>query len=143
MRSSSPFYVLELFIPSVHGSLSLPGKRFQHTGLKDLFIEAGVVAEGSMSAVLEGRDYNRGVRVHKLAYEAFMRVALKGFYPWLNESHRADSRQVQTCLDEVGTLADELCKERHDEVFKSRVFQRFSDLFAEYTLHTNGPLSAF
>lgn len=37
-------------------------------------------------------------------------------------------------------------KERHDEVFKSRVFQRFSDLFAEYTLHlrnTNGPLSEF
>ena len=57
-----------------------------------------------------------------------------------------DSRQLQTCLDEIGTLADELSKERHDEVFKSRVFQRFSDLFAEYTLHlrnTNGPLSEF
>ena len=77
-----------------------------------------------MSAVLEGRNYNRGVRVHKLAYEEFMRVALEGFYFWLDESHPADSR----------TLADELSKERH-EVFKSRVFQRFSDLFAEYTLH--------
>ena len=133
------FHTLGTLIPII-------GKRFQHTGLKDLFIEAGVVAEGSVSAVLEGRNYNRGVRVHKLAYEAFMRVALEGFYPWLNESHRADSRQVQTCLDEIDTLADELCKERHDEVFKSRVFQRFSDLFAEYTLHlrnTNGPLSAF
>ena len=77
---------------------------------------------------------HRGVRVQKLAYEAFMRLALQGFYPWLNKSHPADSRQVQTCLDEIGTLADELCKERHD------------DLFAEYTLHlrnTNGPLSAF
>ncbi|WP_284128498.1 hypothetical protein, partial [Klebsiella pneumoniae] len=45
----------------------------------------------------------------------------------------------------IGTLADELSKESHDEVFKSRVFQRFSELFAEYTVHirnTNGPLSA-
>ena len=126
--------------------ISIIGKRFLHAGLKDLFIEAGVVAEGSVSAVLEGLNYNRGVRVHKLAYEAFMRVALKGFYPWLDESHPADSRQVKTCLDEIGTLAGELSKERDDEVFKSRVFQRFSDLFAEYTLHlrnTNGPLSEF
>ena len=45
--------------------ISIVGKRFLHAGLKDLFIEAGVVAEGSMSAVLEGRNNNRGVRVHK------------------------------------------------------------------------------
>ena len=61
------------------GTLISIGKRFLHAGLKDLFIEAGVVAEGSVSAVLEGRNYNRGVCVHKLAYEAFMRVALEGF----------------------------------------------------------------
>ena len=126
--------------------ISLIAKRFQDAGLKNLFIEAGVVAEGSVSAVLEGRNYNRGVRVHKLAYEAFMRVALEGFYQWLDESHPEDSRQVQTCLDEIGTLADELSKERHDKVYNSRVFQRFSEVFAEYTVHlrnTNVPLSAF
>ena len=38
--------------------ISIIGKRFLHAGLKDLFIEAGVVAEGSVSAVLEGRNYN-------------------------------------------------------------------------------------
>ena len=51
-----------------------------------------------------------------------MTVALEGFYPWLDESHPEDSHQVQTCLDEIGTLADELSKERHDQIFKSRVF---------------------
>ena len=44
-----------------------------------------------MSAVLEGRNYNRDVRVHKLAYESFKRVALEKFCPWLEESHAADS----------------------------------------------------
>ena len=101
---------------------SVIGKRCLHSGLKNLFIEAGVVAERSVSAVPEGRNYNRGVRVHKLAYEAFMRMALERFYPWLDESLTADSHQVQTCLDEIGIVADELCKQRHDEVFKSRVF---------------------
>lgn len=98
-------------------SISLIGKRFKDAGLKDLFVEAGVVAEGSVSAVLEGRNYKRGVCVHKLAYEAFMRVPLEGFYQWFDESHPEDSRQVQTCLDD--TLADELSKEKHDKVYKS------------------------
>ena len=64
-----------------------------------------------------------------------MKVAFTGFYLWLDESHPEDSRQVQTCLDEIGTLVDELSKERHNQVFNSRVSQRFSDLFAEYTVH--------
>ena len=55
--------------------------------------------------------------MHKLAYEAFMRVPLEGFYQWFDESHPEDSRQVQTCLDD--TLADELSKEKHDKVYKS------------------------
>ena len=81
--------------------------------------------------------------MHKLAYEAFMRVVLEEFYPMLDESHPLDSRQVQTCLHEIGTLADELSKEIHDEVFKSRVFQRFSELFAEYTVYPGPPMAPF
>ena len=67
------FHTLCTLIPVI-------SKRFQDAGLKDLFIEAGVVAEGSVSAVLEGRNYNRAACTKKLAYEAFTRVAhLKGF----------------------------------------------------------------
>ena len=69
--------VLRLGTFHIHGTLiSIIGKRFLHPGQKELFIEARVVAEGCVFAVLEGRNYNRGVRVQKLAYEAFMRVAL-------------------------------------------------------------------
>ena len=37
--------------------LSIIGKRFQDTGLKDLCMESRVVAEGSVSSLLEGRSY--------------------------------------------------------------------------------------
>ena len=50
--------------------LSIIWKRFQDAGLRDVFIESGVIAEGSVTAVLEGRRYNRAVRFHKLMYEA-------------------------------------------------------------------------
>ena len=33
--------------------------------LKDIFIEAEIVAEGSVNGVLDGKHYNRAVMVHK------------------------------------------------------------------------------
>ena len=72
--------------------------------------------------------------MHKRAYEAFMRVVLEGFYHLLDESHPVDNLQVQTCLDEIGTLADELCRERHDKVFQSRA--EFSSVFVSFLLNT-------
>ncbi len=41
------------------------GKRFRDAGLKDICIESGIVAEGSVNGVLDGKHYNRAVRVHK------------------------------------------------------------------------------
>ena len=39
--------------------LSTIGKRFQDAGLRDLSVESGVIAEGSISGVMEGHKYNR------------------------------------------------------------------------------------
>ena len=59
--------------------LSIAGTRFQDAGLGDLCIESGVIAEGSVAGVLDGRRYNRGVRLHKIMYEALMRLAWQRF----------------------------------------------------------------
>ena len=41
--------------------LSVIGKRFQDAGLRDVIIESGVIAEGSVSGVQEGRTLNRAI----------------------------------------------------------------------------------
>ena len=41
------------------------GKRFQDAGLRDLCIESGIIAEGSVNSVMDGRAYNRGIKTHK------------------------------------------------------------------------------
>ena len=46
--------------------LAMIGKRFGDAGLLDILIESEVIAEGSLSGVLEGKHYNRGVRAHKI-----------------------------------------------------------------------------
>ena len=55
------------------------GKRFKDAGLRDLAVESGIVAEGSVEKVMNGKKYNRAVQFHKLVYEALLRLAWKGF----------------------------------------------------------------
>ena len=46
--------------------LSTTGKRFHDAGLHDLGVESGVIAEGSITGVMEGRKYKHAVRLHKI-----------------------------------------------------------------------------
>ena len=50
------------------------GKRFGDAGLEDLIVEAEIVASGSVKKVLEGKHYNRAMRMHKIVYEALWRL---------------------------------------------------------------------
>ena len=48
-------------------------KRFSDAGLRDILIQSGTIAEGSVDKALCGKMYNRGVRVYKMVYEAIVR----------------------------------------------------------------------
>ena len=52
-------------------------------------IESGIVAPGSVKAVLTGKQYNRCIRVHKIIYEAMQRLRYLAFYDSLPD-HEAD-----------------------------------------------------
>ncbi|MES9881052.1 MAG: hypothetical protein ABW185_09245 [Sedimenticola sp.] len=89
--------------------LSIIGKRFDSAGLRDLAVEANVTAEGSIDSILDGRQYNRGVRLHKIIYEGLIRLCWKGFYPWM-EDHHTDQlpkmREMVVLVDEVRSHID-------------------------------------
>lgn len=59
--------------------LGILGKRYRMSGLEDILVEAGVVAQGSMNGVLSGHMYNRSLRAHKLMFEALARLQLEDF----------------------------------------------------------------
>ena len=81
--------------------LGILGKRFQDTGLRDICIESGVVTEGSVAAVLEGRKYNRAVRFHKHMYEALMRKAESVFKMWATENRKNKKRPVESAIEDL------------------------------------------
>ena len=49
-------------------------KRFSSAGLRDVLIQSGIIAEGSVDKALSRKMYNRGVRLYKLTYKAITRM---------------------------------------------------------------------
>ena len=47
-------------------SLGVIGARFKDAGMKDLYIQSEIIAEGSIDSVLKGKQYNRTIRTHKI-----------------------------------------------------------------------------
>ena len=67
--------------------LAVIEKRFGDAGLRDISVESGI-ADGSIAGVLDGKKYNRAFRLHKLVYDAFLRLAWSGFEAWLGMKTR-------------------------------------------------------
>lgn len=126
--------------------LSIIGKRFQDAGLRDLCVESSVIAEGSLAGVMEGRKYNRAVRLHKLVYEALMRLAWKGFLPWLEVTHRSDMIHLDEALKVIKNFSDDVCHTSYKKVMETESCVRIIELFQVYLRFLrdgNGSLSKF
>ena len=62
------------------------------------------VAECSVSAVLDGRMYNQGVRLHKLVYTFILRLACQGFIPWIECNHANKKYNIDVTYELVSTI---------------------------------------
>ena len=124
--------------------LGIIGQRFEDAGLRDLAVESGIVAEGSITSVLSGKQYNRGVRLHKLLYEALLRLAWKGFYSWLEERqtpYRIHCGEMNRLITE---LREDTCQEEFQRVLQhpSTVFMlQLFNTFLDHLKTTNGKTS--
>ncbi len=99
--------------------MAVIGKRFSSAGFRDLAVESGIIAEGSITSVLEGRNYNRGVRFYKLMYEALLRIAWRRFYPWLEEYRSADVRHLGETIRVIKTLHAEVTQGTLESVLEN------------------------
>ena len=61
------------------------GKMCKLSGIEDVLIDAEVVAQGSIAGVLNGHNYNRSIRAHKIMYEGLSRLLLKSFVDSLDD----------------------------------------------------------
>ena len=58
---------------------------YKLSGIEDVLVDAEVVAQGSIAGVLNGHNYNRSIRAHKIMYEGLSRLLLKSFVDSLDD----------------------------------------------------------
>ena len=106
------------------------GCRFGDAGLRELAIQSDLVAEGSIDSVMSGKHYNRAVRLHKIIYEALMKLLILSF-----ESSVPDGTQ-ELMTDHAETLENlklDMCQEAFEEVLTSDVFGKWYQVFDSFT----------
>ena len=149
VRKQDQFSKIVLRIGTFHticDALAILGKRFGDSGLKDIFIESQIVAEGSISGFIDGKHYNRGVRAHKYLYEALMRLAWAEFTKKLESSDPNHRITVASFLEQVDALANNLKEESLDQLLQCSVLPQVMNMWREFRNHlrqNKGELSAF
>ena len=69
--------------------------------------------------MLEGRMYKRAVRVHKIIYEAVLRLAWKGFITLLETHQPNQMHAVSALIDQVSDARGEMSQTKFDELLSS------------------------
>ena len=81
--------------------LGVMGIRYGDAGLGDIAVQSDIIAEGSITKVLQGKHYNRAVHTHKIVYEALSRLLYRRFMEWMSEEKLETVDQIHTSLGEM------------------------------------------
>lgn len=109
-------------------------------------VEAGVISDGYVAAILDGRKYDRAVRLLKFLYEALLRLARKGFLQWLENNHTQDLLHLEDTLEVMKYLSEVVSQVAVNEVAQNESYKYIFKLLEDYLNYmrkVNGPLSAF
>ena len=119
--------------------LAVLGKRFADAGLRDILVEADIIASGSVDAALDGKHYNRAVRAHKVVTEALQRLRWQEFETWLKATKHGlpDLEAILLCLSTIRYKADsDSRKQRFAQLLKLAPFLALQELFEEFSSKT-------
>ena len=117
--------------------------------MKDVCIESGVIPEGSVKSAFECKNYNHGVRFHKLMYEACkacMTLMWKGFMIWIQEYRPAEQNLPEELMKDMNTFGSDVSPENLEALLTSGLLAQVNVWFQHYLnklLSSNGTMSQF
>ena len=149
MQHPEQYGTLNLMMGNFHSICNLLftiGKLFGDAGLRDLAVQSGVIAEGSINKVLDGKQYDRAVRLHKLTYETLMRLTWSGFEEWMEANNAEALPKYNDTIRVMYKVRQNLCRATHGAAMADESCQMIIDLFLTYLYvlrHEKGQLAAF
>ena len=88
--------------------------------------------EGSINSVLEGRQYNRGIRLMKIVYEALSRLLHDSFITWLEEHHDDKLELSHKLQDELKQLHSRLSHNMLETLICSPMWSEWFKLYSNF-----------
>ena len=70
--------------------LAVIGKRFGLADLHDFIVEACLSGPESVNQILNGKEYNHGIRICKVIFEALQRAKLDVFEEWIQKEKKSN-----------------------------------------------------
>ena len=80
------------------------GTIMENSELEDLFVESGIHGSAIVAKISRGKACNRGIRAHKLAFEAVSRLKWKVFENRLNENNKISEEAYTPIKDATDDL---------------------------------------
>ena len=88
------FHLLMMF-------MGILGVRFGNAGLTGIAVPSGVIGGGSTDRAVEGKHYNRVIRMHKVICEALSALLCEKFISWISEQNQPTFSEANTTLQET------------------------------------------
>ena len=123
-------------LPSLHGALNFLGVLGQHldsAGLYEVWVESSLLGDKTAKHVLAGKDYEKGIRAHKITFQSLWHIIFPQFLEYLNE-HDVEMRQKIDVADSSDDDLDLLELFTTPDFRKS--FQDFKSLRSENATFT-------
>ncbi len=96
--------------------LKVVGQHMKDSGLCEAWVEAGIFGPGTAEHVMTGKDYNKGMRTHKLTFQALWRILL----PVLTDYIRSKDLSL---TDKLNSLSVDERTDELIELFRVSVIQ--------------------
>ena len=112
-----PFHTQCSFMSAIH-------KRFKGSGLSDVLVAAGAIAEGSVDKALCGKHYKRGIQCLRLMYEALIRQIIQES---INDGQHlsSETKEMLQILQNPSSTTRENLKATNDILEASQDFSNF------------------
>ena len=133
LQRPTEFKPIVLHLGGFHISLTflaVLGKRFKDAGLADVLIESTVGGSSSVQSALDGRHYNRAVRMHKLVAESLVRMRWRAFLSTLEPSVLLE--YSQEIADGMKELQQHINADNADRLLDSEEFRSIYHLYNEF-----------
>ena len=110
--------------------MNVIGKRFQDAGLADVLVECQIVAGKSIPSVMNGHQYNRAIRSHKIMHEACERLRWKAFGKWMIDQNK--DLNLALLYDKISGARTTVNPERVKELMELPEIDALFDLYRTF-----------